>query len=521
MIARRTLVLAAAALLAPGAMAQWSTDSGSNLSVADRSGEQVQAKIRPTADGGCYISWFDNSTGGYDVYLQRLNKLGVEQWAHNGILLCDRGVSSTVDYDLIVDADGNAVITYNDDHLTMGGAQQISVQKVSPGGEKLWGDFGVMLTDSTEFKGNPRVVALADGSYVAGWSSGSPQTWTMVKLDAEGDQLWSTNINEPSRYLALSDFKPTPDGFIALWVRGSTASASTSSKALYTQKFDASGSPLWNSGSPVIVFNTTSVQNGYFPTFLSDGEGGGIYGWYEIGGSRNAYIQHVNSDGTFRFASPIANSVVTSRIRISAGLAYDDVGGNYYLSSTESNAGAQGNYSVIVNKISGEGDRLWGDGGVTVVPTGTSNQSAFVQTVALGEDCVVAGIDSRSATTDIIFAARVNGDQSIPWSILPSSTVVDKARLAMTQSHCGDVLLAWTNGASSSGDVQAQNIRVGGMLGRTCEADFDGDGFITGQDFDAFVGMFEAGDLCADFDNDGFLTGIDYDAYVQAFEAGC
>jgi len=226
-------------------------------------------------------------------------------------------------------------------------------------------------------------------------------------------------------------------------------------------------------------------------------------------------------DGTFRFASPIANSIVTSRIRISAGLAYDDIGGNYYLSSTESNAGAQGNYSVIVNKISGEGDRLWGDGGVTIVPTGTGNQSAFVQTVALGEDCVVAGIDSRSATTDIIFAARVNGDQSIPWSILPSSTVVDKARLAMTQSHCGDVLLAWTNGASGSGDVQAQNIRVGGMLGRTCEADFDGDGFITGQDFDAFVGMFEAGDLCADFDNDGFLTGIDYDAYVQAFEAGC
>lgn len=54
-----------------------------------------------------------------------------------------------------------------------------------------------------------------------------------------------------------------------------------------------------------------------------------------------------------------------------------------------------------------------------------------------------------------------------------------------------------------------------------CRADFDGDGFITGLDFDSFVFAFEAGDLTADFDQDGFITGIDYDTYVYAFEQGC
>ena len=58
-------------------------------------------------------------------------------------------------------------------------------------------------------------------------------------------------------------------------------------------------------------------------------------------------------------------------------------------------------------------------------------------------------------------------------------------------------------------------------VGTTCPSDFDGDGFITGIDFDLFVQAFEAGDIAADFDGDGFLTGIDYDLYVQAFEAGC
>ena len=54
-----------------------------------------------------------------------------------------------------------------------------------------------------------------------------------------------------------------------------------------------------------------------------------------------------------------------------------------------------------------------------------------------------------------------------------------------------------------------------------CPADFDGDGFITGIDYDLYVQAFEAGDGSADFDGDGFITGIDFDLYVLAYESGC
>ena len=52
-------------------------------------------------------------------------------------------------------------------------------------------------------------------------------------------------------------------------------------------------------------------------------------------------------------------------------------------------------------------------------------------------------------------------------------------------------------------------------------ADFDGDGFVTGTDFDLYVAAFESGDASSDFDGDGFITGADYDAYVQEFENPC
>ena len=54
-----------------------------------------------------------------------------------------------------------------------------------------------------------------------------------------------------------------------------------------------------------------------------------------------------------------------------------------------------------------------------------------------------------------------------------------------------------------------------------CSADFDGDGFVTGLDYDLYVQAFESGETTADFDGDGFITGSDFDQYVVAYEAGC
>lgn len=54
-----------------------------------------------------------------------------------------------------------------------------------------------------------------------------------------------------------------------------------------------------------------------------------------------------------------------------------------------------------------------------------------------------------------------------------------------------------------------------------CGGDFNGDDFLSFEDFDAFVIAFEAGDAAADFDGDEFLTFEDFDAFVATFEAGC
>ncbi|MBL8762307.1 MAG: right-handed parallel beta-helix repeat-containing protein [Phycisphaerae bacterium] len=58
-------------------------------------------------------------------------------------------------------------------------------------------------------------------------------------------------------------------------------------------------------------------------------------------------------------------------------------------------------------------------------------------------------------------------------------------------------------------------------LAGACLADFNQDGFVNGDDYDAFAELFESGDLGSDINHDGFVNGDDYDLFAEAFEAGC
>ncbi|MBL8760939.1 MAG: hypothetical protein JNL50_06500 [Phycisphaerae bacterium] len=56
---------------------------------------------------------------------------------------------------------------------------------------------------------------------------------------------------------------------------------------------------------------------------------------------------------------------------------------------------------------------------------------------------------------------------------------------------------------------------------KLCDADFNNDGFVNGDDFDAFASAFDNAAPAADFNNDCFVNGDDYDLFANAFEQGC
>lgn len=463
---RFTIVVALAGALPSLATAQWSSDPANNLVLADRGNEQVQPKIVPTADGGFYVSWFDNATGGYDVYLQRLDAGGNEQWAHNGVLVADRNLSSTEDYGLDIDADGNALIAFG---YQDGGIVQVLAQKVAPDGTLLWGDPGILVSADTADTHAPKISATGDGGIVVGWTS-SEGSVAAQKFDADGNGLWGANgitIDPASGIFFFADVHGDADGnAIVSWVP-----YIGSSHDLWAQKLAAAdGSNLWGA-DPVEVFDGSggALQFGNFPSFIPDGSGGAVFVWYTVGATGLVHAQHIASDGTPAFAqNGVLASTDSSQNHFEPDGAYDPASGDIYAVWHETDL-LQGQIGVYAQRIDSTGARQWGDGGLVLVPLSSVDQTEMTALPVAGGGMIAAWSTGDFPSATPLHAARLDTDGNYVWAsqIVDFSTEPnDTARLTGAVSTDGYFAYAWTAGAGTfAGDIHAQNVNPDGTLG--------------------------------------------------------
>lgn len=462
------------------AQAQWSDDPASNLVISDRSGEQVQTKIVPTADGGCYVSWFDNATGGYDVYLQLLDAAGLEQWTHNGVLVADRGFSSTQDYGLAVDAAGNALLAFRDDS---GANEQIAAAKVDPDGNLLWGAGGLLLTSTTDFVAAPKIGGTTDGNVVVAWTQDADVV--VQKLDAGGTPVWpsDTVLAPAGGTFSLSDLHASDAGTVILsFVQSGGGPAP---RHLWAQKLaSADGASLWDSGHVKVYDDGSgSLQFGNFPTFLSDGAGGGVFAWYTSSPTLQVRAQHILSNGTEAFAhNGVEASTDLSHLRVSPAVAWSPGKQEIFLFWTELNS-MQSQFGLSGQKLDGAGSRQWGSSGKVLLPLGAQEISQ-VRTLPWSDGAAVAWVTSVGLGNQPIRASRVDSNGDFVWS----PTITDLAtsatgtsRLAAAASTSGFAIFAWSDGDSGTYDILAQNLQSDGTLG--------------GQEI--FSDGFESGDVSA------------------------
>jgi hypothetical protein len=451
----------AVSFLAVPAAAQWSTDPGANLVLSDRSGEQVQPKVAATGDGGAYVSWFDNSDGGYDVYLQRLDGGGVEQWAHNGVLVADRGFSSTQDYGLAVDTAGNALLAYRDDQ---GSFEQISAAKVSPDGTLLW---DVQLTSVPDFIAAPRIAGTTDGDVVVAWTQ--DVNTVVQKLDSNGAALWGAGVTIPpsGSFLSASDLQAGDAGTAIVSMVHSVTGGGP--RHIWAQKLaSADGAPLWGA-DPLPIYDAAagSLQFGSFPAFVHDGSGGGVFSWYTSSPSLQCRAQRVSSAGVELFAhNGVETSTNATRLRVSPAASFAAASQETFIFWVESNAG-QSQFGVYGQKLDAAGTRQWTDAGKELVALGSS-QISFIQNAVLADGALVTWIDSLTFGDDPIRGTRVDTNGDFVWIPPLTDLATDptsSSRLAGTLSSTGFGIYAWSDGATGAADILAQNLNPDGSLG--------------------------------------------------------
>jgi len=470
---KRTTLILSLAILAffplRQAFAQWSSDPMANLGLAVKPGDQVQPKIRPTPDGGCYISWFDNDpTGhppfGYDVDMQRLDANGVPQWASGGIRFADLGMSSTQDYGLDVDAEGNALLAFLDDRRP--GRTTVATMKVDPTGAQHWGPKGRQVAVGPDFLGNPKITAASDGTAVAGWIEGN--NIKFQRISPAGRRLWGTTgitITAPAGLTySLADLHASADGnVIASWV---SAAGFTGAKHLLANKLAISdGSLLWGT-SHVIVFDGGSLQFGNFPPFVTDGAGGAVFGWYQVS-PLQSLAQHILTDGTEAFPhNGVPGSINAAHDQVNPSVSYDPATGSTYLFWDEILEGPLTNEGISGQKFDPSGARQWGDNGLVVQPL-TSSAVINVTSVFTSDGPLVVWSSEPAFAQDSIFGAKVDPAGTLicpPFAV--SSILSSKSRLDLTLSSAGVAFAAWSDGRFDGGDIFAQDIKADCTLGQ-------------------------------------------------------
>jgi hypothetical protein len=454
--------LAAGPFLTSLSAAQWSSDPTQNLAVADAQSDQNLAKLAATADGGTWVSWFDGIGSGWDVRVQRLEADGTERFVHDGLLVADRNFSSTQDYGLDLDVNGDALLAFRDPRP---GGIQITAAKVTDAGLQPWGVNGVVLTNTATFVASPKIAGTADGGAVIAWTEGGDVK--LQKVDANGVSLWANvvTLTPATGTYTVADLHDFGNDVILSFVHATGGFSAP--RHLRTQRFDAAGSPLWGAGS-LAVFDGGSLQIGNFPAFSVDASGGALFTWYASAPALQSFVQRIDAAGNELFVHngvPVATTA--ARVRVSPDAALDAATGDVYVAWREQSA-TQAMQGVSAQRIDAAGSRLWTDDGVTLVPLGAPVQDLVRVVVGgPGGGVLVGWSTAPSFGTDVLGAVHLapTGVVDVPYFGV-ATTPSQKMRLATARSRigAGQALLAWTD-ARGDGDIYAQNVGFDGTLG--------------------------------------------------------
>jgi hypothetical protein len=219
---------------------------------------------------------------------------------------------------------------------------------------------------------------------------------------------------------------------------------------VYAQRVRSDGRIVWpHNGVPVALSNS----NQDFPRICSDSTGGAYVAWENGQSFANIYAQRIDSNGQSLWQPQ--GIAVAEKGGLFISIANDQKGGlilgwNY-----------GGVYYVVVQRLDGLGNRMWGDSGVQV--TNRSNEVVGSNDVAIISDGIGGAIVAWGQGGRI-YAQRVDSSGNICWQpngVLLSDASKNAFGVAISSDKKGGAIANWNYSGGSGG---VQRIRQSGQI---------------------------------------------------------
>ena len=466
--------------------AQWSSDPGSPQLL----GSGILPEVKATSNGGAYIAWL--TSGGFHVYIQYVDETGTAQFEAGGMLVSDHSNSSWIavyHLNLVVDHDNNAILTLVDQRS---GPWNVFAYKISPAGTMEWGEDGIQLSASNTANYSPRITVLHDNSMVTAWSENLSEVY-IQRVSSEGEVLWGNglNLSDNTETFMAPLPKTTPSGELLLQWIGQSGPVWAANSNIYLQKFDVDGNPQWN-GAALITGPVIIPMGNWLQETVIQESGGSFSAWTELSGDvQSALAQHIDNNGNHLWANDVLLSGNAAHFRTSPRIAIAENTQEMLAVWNESN-GSQSMRGISAQRLDENGNRLWGDNGIVVVPLTSDYVYNDLAVMGMGEELITFYIQNNfTNTVSDIFSIRLDDNGDPFWddevvSITNSGQPKTDLKIAGIN---GNFILSW----SENGQIRAHCLRQDGTLGQPelniVAGDINQDGVVTIVDIVHLVGI--------------------------------
>jgi hypothetical protein len=394
--------------------------------------------------GGVIVAWQSGSIGSTDIYAGILDSDGAPVGSPGGVALCT-ATGAQSQPGIVTDGAGGAIVFWQDQRI--GVPTDLYARRITSAGAATWSTDGAVINAEIGNQINCSATSDGAGGAVFTWQGGSPPNIFAQRLDATGAQLWPA---AGAPVCVFGGTQQTPQvvadgtgGCVIVW------SDLRSGSAIYAQRLDASGDPLWTvNGIP--VYSGTGTRG--TPRIGSDGAGGIIVVWQDNrSGAAGIYAQKLNLSGVLQWNPAGVRVTATSTSLFSMVMRGD---GGVIVGWPE-------NIDVRAEMVSSTGVRLNPDGSEIWVCAAPGGQSE-VRLVPDGSGgAIVTWLDHRSTSTSV-FAQRLDGLGSPQWNAngLPVAVSPDfKSQLAAASNGAGNLFVAWPDQRSRlAGGLYAQKL---------------------------------------------------------------
>ncbi|MEI7579236.1 MAG: hypothetical protein WCJ58_04315 [bacterium] len=158
-------------------------------------GEVSSIEVEIYDDSSLLVYWSDyrNDDGSYsnsDVFAQRLNFNGEKMWAENGVEVFINSPWDQFVNGAKIQGDGTVIIETSDFRNDLDGnypyITEIAAQKLNAGGNRLWGDTGILLTNvniegSTKYSNTLSLVEMSGNDLLFSWGDDRYNPYYMEK----------------------------------------------------------------------------------------------------------------------------------------------------------------------------------------------------------------------------------------------------------------------------------------------------------------------------------------------------